>query len=109
MQLLDADQVRAAAPMAQLLDAVEAGYRDVAAGRDLSPIRMRSPLGEGDLLMMPGLREGGSGASVKVVTVMPGNAARGLPTIHAVVAFIDAESGEPIAILDGATLTAMRT
>jgi ornithine cyclodeaminase/alanine dehydrogenase-like protein (mu-crystallin family) len=109
MQVLDADQVRAAAPMSQLLDAVEAAYRDVAAGRDLSPIRRRMPLGEGDLLLMPGLRLGGAGASVKVVTVMPGNAARGLPTIHAVVAFIDAESGEPVAILDGATLTAMRT
>jgi ornithine cyclodeaminase/alanine dehydrogenase-like protein (mu-crystallin family) len=109
MQVLDADQVHAAAPMPQLLDAVEAAYRDVAAGRDLSPIRRRMPLGDGDLLLMPGLRKGGAGASVKVVTVMPGNAARGLPTIHAVVAFIDAESGEPIAILDGATLTAMRT
>ena len=109
MQVLDADQVRAAAAMPQLLDAVEAAYRDVAAGRDLSPIRRRMPLGDGDLLLMPGLRRGGAGASVKVVTVMPGNAARGLPTIHAVVAFIDAETGEPIAILDGATLTAMRT
>jgi len=109
MQVLDADQVRAAAAMPQLLDAVEAAYRDVAAGRDLSPIRRRMALGDGDLLLMPGLRRGGAGASVKVVTVMPGNAARGLPTIHAVVAFIDAETGEPIAILDGATLTAMRT
>lgn len=109
MQVLDADQVRAAAAMPQLLDAVEAAYRDVAAGRDLSPIRNRMPLGDGDLLLMPGLRAGGAGASVKVVTVMPGNATRGLPTIHAVVAFIDAETGEPIAILDGATLTAMRT
>lgn len=109
MRVVDADQVRAAAPMAQLLDAVEAAYRDVAAGRDRSPIRTRLPLGAGDLLLMPGLGEGRSGASVKVVTVMPGNAARGLPTIHAVVAWIDAQSGEPIAILDGGTVTAMRT
>jgi ornithine cyclodeaminase/alanine dehydrogenase-like protein (mu-crystallin family) len=63
----------------------------------------------GDLLLMPGLRDGGAGASVKLVTVMPGNAARGLPTIHALVAWLDAESGAPLAILDGPTLTAMRT
>jgi len=55
------------------------------------------------------VREGGAGASVKLVTVMPGNAARGLPTIHAMVAWFDADSGEPLAILDGATVTAMRT
>jgi ornithine cyclodeaminase/alanine dehydrogenase-like protein (mu-crystallin family) len=95
--------------MPQLLDAVEAAYRDVAAGRDRSPIRSRIRMGGGDLLLMPGLRDGGVGASVKLVTVMPANAARGLPTIHAVVAWLDADSGEPLAILDGPTVTAMRT
>lgn len=109
MRIVDADQVRAAAPMPELLDAVEAAYRDVAAGRDRSPIRSRIPMGEGDLLLMPGLRDGGAGASVKLVTVMAGNAARGLPTIHAVVAWLDAATGEPLAILDGPTVTAMRT
>jgi ornithine cyclodeaminase len=109
MRVLDASQVRAAAPMAQLLDAVEAAYRDVATGRDQSPIRSRIPVAGGDLVLMPGVREGGGGASVKLVTVMPGNPARGLPTIHAVVAWFDATTGEPLALLDGATLTAMRT
>ena len=66
-------------------------------------------MGGGDLLLMPGLRDGGAGTSVKLVTVMPANAARGLPTIHAVVAWFDADSGEPLAILDGPTVTAMRT
>jgi len=109
MRFIDADQVRAAAPMPQLLDAVEAAYRDVAARRDRSPIRTRIPMGGGDLLLMPGLRDGGAGASVKLVTVMPANAERGLPTIQALVAWFDAESGEPLAILDGPTVTAMRT
>jgi alanine dehydrogenase len=109
MRFLDAEQVRACAPMPELLDAVEAAYRDVAGGRDRSPIRSRVSLGSGDLLLMPGVRDGGAGASVKLVTVMPDNAARGLPTIHALVAWLDAETGEPVAILDGATITAMRT
>ena len=109
MRFLDADQVRAAAPMPLLLDAVEAAYRDVAAGRDQSPIRSRIPLGGGSLILMPGMRAGGTRASVKLVTFMPDNASRGLPTIHAVVIVLDAASGEPLAILDGATVTAMRT
>jgi ornithine cyclodeaminase len=46
---------------------------------------------------------------VKLVTVMPANAERGLPTIQAVVAWLDADSGEPLAILDGPAITAMRT
>jgi ornithine cyclodeaminase len=109
MRILDAEQVRAAAPMPQLLDAVEAAYRDVATGLDHSPIRQRLSMGAGDLMLMPGLRERGASASVKLVTFMPANAARGLPTIHAVVALFDAETGEPLAVLDGSTVTAMRT
>jgi ornithine cyclodeaminase len=109
MRFLDAEQVRAAAPMPQLLDAVEAAYRDVAAGRDRSPIRSRIPMGAGDLILMPGWRDAGARASVKLVSYMPDNAARGLPTIHAVVVVFDAGSGEPLAVLEGSTLTAMRT
>ncbi len=109
MRFFDADAIRAAVPMPELLDAVEAAYRDVTAGRDRSPLRSRVPLPAGDLLLMPGVREGGAGSTVKLVTVTPGNAARGLPTIHAVVLWFDAETGEPRAVLDGATVTAMRT
>jgi len=109
VQFLDAEAVRAAAPIPELLDAVEAAYRDVAAGRDRSPVRTRVQLPTGDLLLMPGVRHGGTGSTVKLVTVTPSNAARGLPTIHAVVVWIDAATGEPRAVLDGATVTAMRT
>lgn len=106
---LDADAIRSAVPIAELLDAVEGAYRDVAAGRDRSPVRSRVALNDGDLLLMPGVRDGGAGASVKLVTVMPGNAVRGLPLIHAVVAWFDAATGRPLALLDGSMLTAMRT
>jgi ornithine cyclodeaminase/alanine dehydrogenase-like protein (mu-crystallin family) len=105
----DADAIRDAVPMADLLDAVEAAYRDVAGGRDRSPMRSRVALDAGDLLLMPGVRDGGAGASVKLVTVIPANAGRGLPLIHAVVAWFDAATGSPMALLDGSMLTAMRT
>ena len=109
MRVLDAAQVQAGAPMAQLLDVIEAAYRDVSSGHDRSPIRSRIPISGGDLVLMPGVREGGAGASVKLVTVMPGNAARGLPTHYAMVAWFDVVTGEPLALLDGATVTSMRT
>ncbi len=106
---LDADTIRRAVPVGALLDAVEAAYRDVAAGRDRSPLRSHVALDHGDLLLMPGVRGGGPGASVKLVTVMAGNAARGLPTVQAVVVWFDADTGAPLALLDGGTVTAMRT
>ena len=109
LPFIDGDTIRRSVATADLLDAVEAAYRDVAAGRDRSPLRSHVELADGSLLLMPGVREGGSGASVKLVTVMPGNASRGLPTIHALVVWFDAGTGRPVAILDGGTITAMRT
>lgn len=109
LPFLDADTIRAAVPIGDLVDAVDAAYRDVAAGRDRSPIRSHVPLDEGALLLMPGVRAGGAGATVKLVTVMPGNARAGLPTVQALVTWIDAATGTPLALLDGATVTAMRT
>lgn len=109
IRYIDAGAIREAVPIGDLLDAVEAAYRDVAEGRDRSPLRTHVAVEGGDLLLMSGVREGGRGTTVKIVTVMPGNAARGLPTVQAVVTWLDALSGTPLALLDGGTVTAMRT
>ncbi len=109
LPFLDADAMRRGVPIVELIDAVEQAYRDLSAGCDASPPRSRVELPNGDLLLMPGLRQGGSGASVKVVTVTPFNSTRNLPTVQAVVLWLDAETGTPLALLDGAELTAMRT
>jgi ornithine cyclodeaminase/alanine dehydrogenase-like protein (mu-crystallin family) len=58
---------------------------------------------------MPAVREGGSGAAVKLISWVPGNPERGLPTIQGVVTWFDAETGEPGFQLDAPTVTAMRT
>jgi ornithine cyclodeaminase/alanine dehydrogenase-like protein (mu-crystallin family) len=109
MRFYDADAVQRALPMPELLDAVEDAYRAVASGRDASPVRASLPLGDGDMLVMPGVLEGAAGATVKIVTVMAHNQARGLPTVQAMVAWLDARTGTPLAVLDGAAVTAMRT
>jgi ornithine cyclodeaminase/alanine dehydrogenase-like protein (mu-crystallin family) len=106
---LDGTRIREAVPIADMLDAVEDAYRDVGAGRGRSPLRSHVELADGSLLLMPGVVEGRPGTSVKLVTVMPGNADRGLPTIQALVVWFDAATGRPRALLDGALATAMRT
>ncbi len=109
LPFLSAELIRAAVPMADMLDAVERAFRDVAAGTDRSPLRTHVALDAGDLLLMPGVRQGGAGFTVKLVTVVAGNAARGLPTVQAVVVWFDSGTGRPMALIDGPTLTAMRT
>ena len=43
------------------------------------------------------------------VTVYDGNAALGLPRIQALVILLNGDDGSPLAVLDGASLTAIRT
>ena len=45
----------------------------------------------------------------KIVSAFPQNPSRGLPTSHALVVVLDAQTGRPHALLEGATPTAMRT
>jgi len=46
---------------------------------------------------------------LKVVNIAPDNAARGLPALHASYLLHDAETGAPLALIDGDQITARRT
>ena len=51
----------------------------------------------------------GEALAVKVVTLFPHNSKRGLPFIHAAVLVFEPDSGRPVALLEGGSLTAIRT
>ncbi len=61
------------------------------------------------LLLMPAWAKGFGVGGVKIVNITPGNSVRSLPAITASYLVFDEVTGEHKAILDGATLTAMRT
>ena len=63
--------------------------------------------GGGSLFVMPA--HDSRVAMTKLITFMPGNAARGLPTIQGDVWVCDARTGQRLALLDGPTVTARRT
>ncbi|HGW3654974.1 TPA: ornithine cyclodeaminase family protein [Pseudomonas aeruginosa] len=63
---------------------------------------------QASLLQMP-VWQAGAGIGVKLVTVFPGNGARGLPAVAAVFALFDGEDGRPLALLEASELTARRT
>lgn len=81
------------------------------AGGFVAPARQVAaiPGGLGDrlLLYMPAFSPDGRGA-VKLATVTPDNGVRGLPTIQAALV-VFSQTGAPIAILDGAMVTRLRT
>ncbi|MEO0636842.1 MAG: ornithine cyclodeaminase family protein [Pseudomonadota bacterium] len=65
------------------------------------------------LLLMPAWsganQQSDSYAGVKLVTVVPGNSHRGVATINGVYVLNDGQTGEPVALFDGAMLTVLRT
>ncbi|WP_207537942.1 bifunctional Delta(1)-pyrroline-2-carboxylate/Delta(1)-piperideine-2-carboxylate reductase [Sabulicella rubraurantiaca] len=104
MRQLDKAAVAAALPWPRLVAALRAMFHDGCT----APLRHRHALPEGGtLLLMPALNATHSG--VKIVHVAPGNAARGLPAVHAEYLLSDAVTGVPLALLDGGELTDRRT
>lgn len=107
MRVIDADQVRARAPLPALVDCLEASFRD----RPYVPLRqvLTPPGGAGNrhFIIMPAFAEDGS-AAVKLITYLPENARRGLPTIQAAIVVFSAE-GVPLALIDGTMVTRLRT
>lgn len=97
---------------ADLLPAREAAVAIEAALRggldpEVDPPRVAVPAAGGEMLLMPAADP--SFAGVKVVTVAPANPDRGLPRIQGLYLLLDARSLTPLALLDGAALTAVRT
>lgn len=103
---LDAAEVRRRISPRSAREALE---RALAAGFDpaADPARVPVAAGEGQLLLMPSTI--GDVTGVKIASVSPGNPERGLPRIQALYLLMDSATLTPIAILDGAELTAVRT
>lgn len=109
LRILTADDVRAAVTMREAIDAVREGFIALSTGRARVPLRGVLELPEGFLLTMPAHLEGTPASAIKVVSVHPGNAPRGLPIIFAAVLVTDAQTGALRALMDGRVLTALRT
>jgi ornithine cyclodeaminase len=63
----------------------------------------------GQCMFMPAYVGGLNMAGVKMVSFFPGNAQKGIPVVPATVALIDGTTGLVTAILEGTTLTQVRT
>jgi ornithine cyclodeaminase len=116
MQHIDSSQVAARLDRRTLIEALDQAFRgphEVPARHHHGIAPACDPAGsahgrsEGTLLLMPAWDA--SALGIKVVTVFPDNARRGLPAVCASYLLLDAATGEPRAIIDGGELTLRRT
>lgn len=104
MRIITAEEVHAALPWVPLVDHLALAF---AAGAEV-PVRHAHAMGNNDaLLLMPAWSSDALG--MKLVTVMPGNAARGVATVQATYLLLDRATGQALALLDGEALTLRRT
>ncbi|MEV7799372.1 ornithine cyclodeaminase family protein [Microbacterium foliorum] len=104
--VIGVEEIDAALDRRGAVDAIASALRD---GVDIeadSP-RLFSPLDSGEFLLMP--TQSPEHAGIKVVTIAPRNTERGLPKIQAWYLVFDAATLSPLAILEGAHLTTLRT
>ena len=109
--ILAADDVRAALPMPDAIEAMRKAFGLLAAGQADVPLRtaIEIPKHDAMTLFMPAYLHMGNRLGAKIVSVFPNNPNLDLPTLHAVVILINAATGQPQALLEGTALTAIRT
>ena len=105
MRIFDAAATRAALPFEALIPALRALF---AAGCVVPPRHVHELGGAFTSLIMPAWTPGRY-YGIKTVNVAPGNAALGLPGLHASYLLHDANTGVPLALIDGDQITARRT
>jgi len=90
---------------------MKVAFGQLSAGRANLPQRSRIDIPEaaGVTLIMPALLPETGDFALKVVSVFGKNRLRGLPTLHALVIALDPATGVPVGLLEGASLTALRT
>lgn len=102
----DSTAVRAAAPWATAIGALEQALLTVVDPEEDSP-RLFSPAPNAEFLLMPATNRQYSG--IKALTVAPANPERGLEKIQGVYVLFDSDTSGPLATMDGNELTAIRT
>jgi ornithine cyclodeaminase/alanine dehydrogenase-like protein (mu-crystallin family) len=107
---LSESDVRAALPMTELIDAMEAALIAFSAGRVVQPVRTVFGIRERCFFgLMPALDSDASILGAKLVTRFPENTAKGLDSHQAVIVLFDPASGALLAVTDGRYITEART
>lgn len=111
MRIISESVVNRAVSMREAIEAMRAAFIDLSTGRADVPIRQVIVPGrhEGQTLIMPGYLAGIDALATKIVSLRPGNPEKGLPLIYGIVLLIDAATGRTLAVIDGRSLTAIRT
>ncbi len=107
MRIITSAEVEAALELKDLIERLRETFRK---GAEV-PVRHHHAIGGGSdatLLLMPAWQTGRH-IGIKLVTVFPHNGERSLPSVMGAYLLLSGTTGEPLAMIDGPTLTVKRT
>lgn len=111
IKFFSAEDVNHALAMNKAIDAMAEAFVQLSSDEAMVPLRtpLKMSRFNAGALFMPGYLPGANLVGVKTVTVHKDNPSKGLPRIYAMVQIFDAGTGRPLAVIDGESLTAIRT
>ena len=110
MKLLNSNDIWNVYDMNQALDDCAAAYQAVSAGHTINPLRTQLKVDDDrTFLMMPCYSDQIEAAAVKTIGIFPKNVDRGISTAPASIVLLDGKTAQLRAILDGETITRIRT
>ena len=107
MRILNGTEMWNAVTLTEVMDAVEDAYAIHKSGRYTMPDRFCAARGGDLMLYMPCFLD--SFIGTKMLAEFPDNPKKGFPYLSGLMILNEAETGQPAAVMDGGTLTAMRT
>jgi len=111
MLVLSEKDVQKLLDMDELIHALEQAHIQYSTGKAVMPVRLVVPLPQihGRITSMPGYLTEDKALGMKIVTYFQNNPKQDLPAILATIMLFSAETGNLIAAMDGAFITAIRT
>lgn len=110
LKILSLSELTQCITMPEAIAAMERAFMQLAQKNTVLPLRTGIQAGnKGLTLTMPAYLAQERILGLKVVSVFPDNVKENKPSINGVILLLDAETGEPLMLMDAAYLTALRT
>ncbi len=110
LKLLSLSEVKQSITMSEAINSMERAFIQLALQKATLPLRTGIPVGKNGLtLTMPAYLSEEKILGLKIVSMFPDNVQHNKPSINGLILLLDATSGEPLMLMDGGYLTALRT
>jgi ornithine cyclodeaminase/alanine dehydrogenase-like protein (mu-crystallin family) len=111
LRFISGDDVKKSLQMTEAVEAMAQAFQELSKNKIVAPPRIHLDIQDEDgiALIMPVYGAAQKELTIKAITIFGNNPKHGLPLIHALVIIMDASNGSPLAIIDGSSLTAIRT